>query len=107
MRADRAESTQHRCGGPEHCSDTDWLQVELLLDGDLVLINADWSIIPLTTDEPYLVGAYDYLKIAVTWARSLNLKAGRLEPHSRLSILSQVMIDLHGVPGSQNGFDNS
>ncbi|ORX34435.1 putative glucan 1,3-beta-glucosidase [Kockovaella imperatae] len=51
-----------------------------------------WSIIPLVNGEPYLVGAYDYLKIAVTWARTLNLK---------------VMLDLHGVPGSQNGFDNS
>jgi glucan 1,3-beta-glucosidase len=37
-------------------------------------------------------GAYEYLKLAVNWAASLNLK---------------VMIDLHGVPGSQNGFDNS
>nr|ODN93762.1 glucan 1,3-beta-glucosidase [Cryptococcus depauperatus CBS 7855] len=51
-----------------------------------------WSLIPLVTNEPYLVGAYDYLKLAVTWASSLNLK---------------VMVDLHGAPGGQNGFDNS
>ncbi|ORY27801.1 putative glucan 1,3-beta-glucosidase [Naematelia encephala] len=51
-----------------------------------------WSVIPLLSDEPYLVGAYDFLKLAVTWAQSLNLK---------------VMVDLHGAPGSQNGFDNS
>ncbi|WVQ74069.1 hypothetical protein IAR50_003652 [Cryptococcus sp. DSM 104548] len=51
-----------------------------------------WSVIDLSTDEPYLVGAYDYLKLAVTWASSLNLK---------------VMVDLHGAPGGQNGFDNS
>ncbi|WVQ97964.1 hypothetical protein IAU59_005084 [Kwoniella sp. CBS 9459] len=51
-----------------------------------------WSIIPLENGEPYLVGAYDYLKLAVTWAQQLNLK---------------VMIDLHGAPGGQNGWDNS
>jgi hypothetical protein len=55
-----------------------------------------WSVIPLENNEPYLIGkfplqghclvsgAYDYLKLAVGWAASLNLK---------------VMIDLHGVPG--------
>ncbi|KAL7421938.1 hypothetical protein Q5752_003710 [Cryptotrichosporon argae] len=41
-----------------------------------------WSLIPLENGEPYLVGAYDYLKQA-------------------------VLLDLHGCPGSQNGFDNS
>lgn len=51
-----------------------------------------WSVVPLENGEPYLVGAYDYLRLAVTWARSLRLK---------------VMIDLHGAPSSQNGFDNS
>nr|XP_018265588.1 glucan 1,3-beta-glucosidase [Kwoniella dejecticola CBS 10117]OBR87746.1 glucan 1,3-beta-glucosidase [Kwoniella dejecticola CBS 10117] len=51
-----------------------------------------WSIIPLDYGEPYLVGAYDYLKMAVTWASSLGLK---------------VMIDLHGAPGGQNSWDNS
>ncbi|WWC67849.1 uncharacterized protein I206_101766 [Kwoniella pini CBS 10737] len=51
-----------------------------------------WSIIPLENGEPYLVGAYDYLKLAVTWATNLGLK---------------VMIDLHGAPGSQNSWDNS
>ncbi|WVR04560.1 hypothetical protein IAU60_001567 [Kwoniella sp. DSM 27419] len=51
-----------------------------------------WSVIPLENGEPYLVGAYDYLKLAVTWAAELNLK---------------VMIDLHGAPGGQNSWDNS
>ncbi|OCF58914.1 glucan 1,3-beta-glucosidase [Kwoniella mangroviensis CBS 10435] len=51
-----------------------------------------WSVIPLQNGEPYLVGAYDYLKLAVTWAASLGLK---------------VMIDLHGAPGGQNSWDNS
>lgn len=39
----------------------------------------DWSIIPLDTNEPYLVGAYPYLKIAVDWAQSLNLKVGQAQ----------------------------
>ncbi|WWC86985.1 uncharacterized protein L201_001866 [Kwoniella dendrophila CBS 6074] len=51
-----------------------------------------WSVIPLENGEPFLVGAYDYLKLAVTWAASLGLK---------------VMIDLHGAPGGQNSWDNS
>ena len=49
-----------------------------------------WSVIPLENGEPYLVGefrghgqkihsdvvgAYDYLKLAVGWAQSLNVKA--------------------------------
>lgn len=42
--------------------------------------------------EPYHSGQYDYLKQAVGWAGNHGLK---------------VLIDLHGVPGSQNGFDNS
>ncbi|EGG09755.1 family 5 glycoside hydrolase [Melampsora larici-populina 98AG31] len=42
--------------------------------------------------EPYVQGQYEYLKQAVEWSRRAGLK---------------VMIDLHGAPGSQNGFDNS
>jgi glucan 1,3-beta-glucosidase len=41
---------------------------------------------------PYVTGAADYLDKAISWARTANLK---------------VIIDLHGAPGSQNGFDNS
>lgn len=37
-------------------------------------------------------GAAPYLDTAIDWARALGLK---------------VLIDLHGAPGSQNGFDNS
>ena len=51
-----------------------------------------WSLIPLVSNEPFLVGAFDYLKLAVKWAQGLGLK---------------VMLDLHGAPGGQNGFDNS
>lgn len=42
--------------------------------------------------EPYIQGQLAYLNKAVTWAQKYNLK---------------VIVDLHGVPGSQNGFDNS
>jgi glucan 1,3-beta-glucosidase len=41
---------------------------------------------------PYAKGAADYLEKGVQWARQVGVK---------------VIIDLHGAPGSQNGFDNS
>jgi glucan 1,3-beta-glucosidase len=50
-----------------------------------------WAVSPLAGD-PYVQGAYDYLGKALDWAHSNGL---------------MVMIDLHGAPGSQNGFDNS
>nr|A1CRV0.2 RecName: Full=Probable glucan 1,3-beta-glucosidase A; AltName: Full=Exo-1,3-beta-glucanase 1; AltName: Full=Exo-1,3-beta-glucanase A; Flags: Precursor [Aspergillus clavatus NRRL 1] len=43
-------------------------------------------------DEPYVDGQLEFLDNAISWARAAGLK---------------VMIDLHGAPGSQNGFDNS
>ncbi|KAI9806485.1 MAG: exo-1,3-beta-glucanase [Piccolia ochrophora] len=42
--------------------------------------------------DPFVQGAAPYIDTAIEWARSTNLK---------------VWIDLHGAPGSQNGFDNS
>ncbi|KAJ7786634.1 exo-beta-1,3-glucanase [Mycena metata] len=42
--------------------------------------------------EPYVQGQLAYLTKAITWATNHNLK---------------LIIDLHGAPGSQNGFDNS
>lgn len=50
-----------------------------------------WSVTPLDGD-PYITGAYDYLKQAIGWANNHGIA---------------VMVDLHGAPGSQNGFDNS
>jgi glucan 1,3-beta-glucosidase len=50
-----------------------------------------WAV-DLRDDEPYVAGQYPYLIQAVQWAREVGL---------------QVMIDLHGAPGSQNGQDNS
>ncbi|GAA5827967.1 hypothetical protein JCM5353_002851 [Sporobolomyces roseus] len=42
--------------------------------------------------EPYVSGQYPYLLKAIGWARKHGIK---------------VMVDLHGAPQSQNGFDNS
>lgn len=42
--------------------------------------------------DPYVAGAAKYLDKAIEWSHKYGLK---------------VLIDLHGVPGSQNGFDNS
>lgn len=42
--------------------------------------------------EPYVQGSAPYMDSAIDWARQTGLK---------------VWIDLHGAPGSQNGFDNS
>lgn len=50
-----------------------------------------WSISPRPED-PYVQGAYPWLGAALDWAAGAGLK---------------VLIDLHGAPGSQNGFDNS
>jgi len=44
------------------------------------------------SNSPYVTGAAPYLDTAISWARDFGIK---------------VLIDLHGVPGSQNGFDNS
>ncbi|KAF9479442.1 glycoside hydrolase family 5 protein [Pholiota conissans] len=46
----------------------------------------------ISTGEPYVQGQLPYLNKAVDWAAKYNLK---------------VIVDLHGAPGSQNGFDNS
>ncbi|KAI0800627.1 exo-beta-1,3-glucanase [Fomes fomentarius] len=42
--------------------------------------------------EPYISGQLPYLQKGIEWARKHGLK---------------VIVDLHGAPGSQNGFDNS
>ncbi|KAI5451752.1 hypothetical protein NCC49_001399 [Naganishia albida] len=51
-----------------------------------------WSLIPLEQDEPFMTGAFNYLRSAVQWAQDVGL---------------HVIVDLHGVPFGQNGFDNS
>ncbi|KAE9390719.1 glycoside hydrolase [Gymnopus androsaceus JB14] len=46
----------------------------------------------VSAGEPYIQGQLPYLEKAVTWADNHGLK---------------VIVDLHGAPASQNGFDNS
>lgn len=48
-----------------------------------------WSYVE---SAPYLMGADAYLEKAIGWCRSHGIK---------------VLVDCHGSPGSQNGFDNS
>ena len=58
-----------------------------------------WSV-PLTSSDtnstlnvdPYIPGAWPYLLKALNWAKQYGL---------------HVILDLHGAPGSQNGYDNS
>lgn len=50
-----------------------------------------WAV-DARSDEPYVTGQYPYLIQAVRWSNEFGI---------------QVMIDLHGAPGSQNGQDNS
>ncbi|KDQ24837.1 glycoside hydrolase family 5 protein [Pleurotus ostreatus PC15] len=58
-----------------------------------------WSV-PLTESDtryttsvaPYIPGAWPYLLRALNWGRKHNV---------------HVIVDLHGAPGSQNGYDNS
>ncbi|EFI27950.1 exo-beta-1,3-glucanase [Coprinopsis cinerea okayama7 len=58
-----------------------------------------WSV-PLTQDDvrtsvssdPYIPGAWPYFLRGLTWARKHGVR---------------VIVDLHGAPGSQNGYDNS
>lgn len=46
----------------------------------------------LLEDDPYVQGQEYYLDLALDWCKKYNLKA---------------WIDIHGVPGGQNSFDNS
>lgn len=50
-----------------------------------------WAFATLQ-DDPYVQGQVEYLDKALNWCQKYGLKA---------------WIDLHGAPGSQNGFDNS
>jgi len=45
-----------------------------------------------TSVDPYIPGAWPYLLRALNWAATHNI---------------HVILDLHGAPGSQNGYDNS
>lgn len=45
-----------------------------------------------TSVSPYIPGAWPYFLQALNWARAHQI---------------HVIVDLHGAPGSQNGYDNS
>ncbi|XP_076947826.1 putative glucan 1,3-beta-glucosidase A [Bidens hawaiensis] len=51
-----------------------------------------WTASDPTPPEPYVGGSLQYLDKAFLWAKKYNLK---------------VILDLHAVPGSQNGFEHS
>lgn len=51
-----------------------------------------WSVPTGASISPYIPGAWPYIQRAVGWARLHGL---------------HTIIDLHGAPGSQNGYDNS
>jgi len=51
-----------------------------------------WILGNIAPDEPWVTGQMPYLNRLIGWAKSLGI---------------WVVIDLHGAPGSQNGFDNS
>ncbi|KAK9768524.1 hypothetical protein K7432_000737 [Basidiobolus ranarum] len=57
-----------------------------------VRIPYGYWMVDVGNKEPYVQGQYAYLRKAVGWAVKHNL---------------HVLLDLHGAPGSQNGFDNS
>ena len=59
---------------------------------DLIRIPVGYWAFGLLPDDPYIQGQERYLDLALEWAKKHNLK---------------VQIGLHGLPGSQNGFDNS
>lgn len=55
-------------------------------------IPVGYWIVSIEQTEPFVAGSWPFLLRALDWASELGLR---------------VLIDLHGAPGSQNGFDNS
>ncbi|KAH9959615.1 glycoside hydrolase superfamily [Russula dissimulans] len=51
-----------------------------------------WSVPSNVSVSPYIPGVWPYIQRAVAWAREYGL---------------HTVIDLHGAPGLQNGYDNS
>ncbi|CUM66131.1 uncharacterized protein PRCAT00003788001 [Priceomyces carsonii] len=59
---------------------------------NMVRIPIGYWAFTLLDNDPYVQGQTKYLDRAISWCRKYGLK---------------VWVDLHGAPGSQNGFDNS
>lgn len=72
-------------------NETDFAEIKLY-GLNMVRIPIGYWAFQKLDDDPYVEGAQDYLDKAIDWAKKYDLK---------------VWIDLHGHPGSQNGFDNS
>ncbi|ODQ82121.1 glycoside hydrolase family 5 protein [Babjeviella inositovora NRRL Y-12698] len=72
-------------------NETDFQQIKQM-GLNLVRIPVGYWAFALLSGDPYVQGQEKYLDQAIEWSRQNDLK---------------VWIDLHGVPGSQNGFDNS
>jgi glucan 1,3-beta-glucosidase len=51
-----------------------------------------WSVPSNLSISPYIPGAWPYIQRALVWAKNHGL---------------HTILDLHGAPGSQNGYDNS
>lgn len=58
---------------------------------NMVRIPIGYWAFAMLDDDPYVLGAQEYLDRAIGWAHTHGLK---------------VWVDLHGAPGLQNGFDN-
>ena len=89
--------------GPEACRShlethwaSDWFNRDVVFQLKEVGINAlripvgFWAFDNANT--PYVQGSAEWFDKAIGWAREAGMK---------------VWVDLHGAPGSQNGFDNS
>ena len=59
---------------------------------NLIRIPIGYWAFELLPNDPYIQGQEKYLDLAIDWANKYNLL---------------IQIGLHGLPGSQNGFDNS
>jgi len=74
-------------------TEDDFRQIAAVGYLNMVRIPIGYWAVDTSKGEPYVrANQLDYLTKAVGWAQKYGLK---------------VMIDLHGAPGSQNGFDNS
>ncbi|RPA97314.1 glycoside hydrolase [Choiromyces venosus 120613-1] len=86
-----AKNNSNTTGGDTFYSQADFQQMKAAGLNHVRIPIGYWAIRPLPGD-PYVQGQLNHLNNAINWAGNVGLK---------------VWIDLHGAPGSQNGFDNS
>lgn len=72
-------------------NETDFQQISQL-KLNLIRIPIGYWAFELLPNDPYIQGQEKYLDLAIEWATKYNLF---------------IQIGIHGLPGSQNGFDNS